>query len=175
MTRLGLALALLLSACGLARAQVVLPPVGPPTGIACAYNTTPPTIGTGFAAWVQCNSAGALLTASGAGSAGSAPASPSFTAPATGTCADTAVAVTTSSAQLLAAGTRKSVTFENLTTATNVTFVEGATATVGGGMVLQGPAAAGGTGTLYSYSTPPTNAVSAIGSAAATVIVKVCN
>lgn len=109
------------------------------------------------------------------GGAGASAAAPSFTAPATGSCTDTTKSVTTSSATLLPAGTYKSVTFENLTTATNVTFQEGSTATVGQGMVLQGPAASGGQGGLYSYSVPPTNAVSAVGSAAATVIVKTCN
>lgn len=49
---------LLLLACG-ASAQVVQQP-SPPNGIACAYNSTPPTLTTGQAGWVQCDSTGHL-------------------------------------------------------------------------------------------------------------------
>ena len=53
-----------------ARTQQVLPPVGPPTGIACAYNSVLPNIPPGFAAWIQCDSHGQLLTSGGGGSGG---------------------------------------------------------------------------------------------------------
>ncbi len=46
----------------LAIAQQVAPPVGPPSGIACAYNSSPPPVNSGFAAWVQCDSKGRLIT-----------------------------------------------------------------------------------------------------------------
>jgi hypothetical protein len=45
-------------------AQQFLAP-GPPTGIACAYNSSPPTIATGQAAWVQCDSSGHIITGTG--------------------------------------------------------------------------------------------------------------
>lgn len=51
-----------------ADAQQVLPPVGPPTAIACAYNASPPTVASGNAIWVQCDTNGKLIT-SGSGSA----------------------------------------------------------------------------------------------------------
>src|SRR5678816_1067367 len=38
----------------------VLPQPGPPVPIACAYNTTPPTLTDGQAGWVQCTSGGKL-------------------------------------------------------------------------------------------------------------------
>lgn len=44
---------------GFALAQVVQQP-SPPNGIACAYNTTPPTLTTGQAGWVQCDANGRL-------------------------------------------------------------------------------------------------------------------
>lgn len=57
-----LALSLLALCLGsVAQAQVV-PAPGPPTGIACAYNTSPVTLSSGQAGWVQCTSAGKLST-----------------------------------------------------------------------------------------------------------------
>lgn len=44
-------------------AQVV-PQPSSPTPIACAYNTSPVTLTTGQAGWVQCSDAGALVTSS---------------------------------------------------------------------------------------------------------------
>lgn len=44
-------------------AQTVLQPA--PVGIACAYNSTLPTLVTNNFGWVQCNSTGTLLTSSG--------------------------------------------------------------------------------------------------------------
>lgn len=38
-----------------------VPTLGPPTGIACAYNSSPLTIATGQAGWVQCDANGKLL------------------------------------------------------------------------------------------------------------------
>lgn len=52
----------------IAYAQVV-PAPGPPTAIACAYNTAPPTGASGNALWVQCNANGELLIAGSGGSA----------------------------------------------------------------------------------------------------------
>lgn len=45
------------------KAQVV-PQPGPPTPIACAYNTSPVTLTDGQAGWVQCNSDGTLAISS---------------------------------------------------------------------------------------------------------------
>lgn len=45
---------------GLAAAQVV-PQPGQPTPLACAFNTTPATLTSGQAGWVQCNNAGSIL------------------------------------------------------------------------------------------------------------------
>lgn len=62
MNRLALAIisaAALLAGAAYLNAQVV-PAPGPPTGIACAFNTVPPTLTTGQAGWVQCNNAGAV-------------------------------------------------------------------------------------------------------------------
>ena len=57
--------AILLSLAGIAvHSQVALPPTLP---IACAYNTSPPTLTTGQAGYVQCNSTGSLLTSGGGG------------------------------------------------------------------------------------------------------------
>lgn len=50
---------LLALACLPAQTQV-LPQPGPPVPIACAYNTTPPTLSNGQAGWVQCSSTGGL-------------------------------------------------------------------------------------------------------------------
>lgn len=60
MMRLLLAITLILIT-GLAAAQVV-PQPGPPTPIACAYNTSPVTLTSGQAGWAQCSSTGSLLT-----------------------------------------------------------------------------------------------------------------
>jgi len=64
-----------------AQAQVVLPPLVGPNGIACAYNTVLPTLTNLNAGWVQCDSAGRLLIdTAGSGStvtiAGATPATP---------------------------------------------------------------------------------------------------
>lgn len=50
-------------------AQVV-PQPGPPQAIACAYNTSPPTLTSGQAGWVQCDSAGKIITSGGGGGGG---------------------------------------------------------------------------------------------------------
>ncbi|MDR3572280.1 MAG: hypothetical protein P4L50_00325 [Anaerolineaceae bacterium] len=52
----------------LAHSQQVAQPLGP-NGIACAYNASPPTLITGNAGWVQCDSTGHLLTSGGGGGA----------------------------------------------------------------------------------------------------------
>lgn len=74
MKRILLGLGLLVAAIlpGPVGAQQVNPPVGPPGGIACAYNSALPTITSGFAAWVQCDSHGQLLVSGGGGGGGSA-------------------------------------------------------------------------------------------------------
>lgn len=41
----------------------VVPQPGPPTPIACAYNSSPVTLTNGQAGWVQCNATGSLLAA----------------------------------------------------------------------------------------------------------------
>lgn len=64
-----LALFLGAAAIGLAWAQTV-PSPGPPNGIACAYNASPPTLTTGTAGWIQCDSAGKLITSGGGGGGG---------------------------------------------------------------------------------------------------------
>lgn len=56
---------------GFAFSQRVIPS-GPPNGIACAYNTSPPTVTNGQAVWVQCDSSGKLITSSGSSGGGSA-------------------------------------------------------------------------------------------------------
>ena len=45
----------------------------PPGGIACAYNSVLPSITTGFAGWVQCDSTGHLLISGGGGGAITSP------------------------------------------------------------------------------------------------------
>lgn len=45
-------------------AQVV-PQPGPPTPIACAYNSSPVTLTSGQAGWAQCTSSGALVVSTG--------------------------------------------------------------------------------------------------------------
>lgn len=60
------ALLLFVAAISFSHAQVV-PQPGPPTPIACAYNTSPVTLTNGQAGWVQCSSTGALLTSTGSG------------------------------------------------------------------------------------------------------------
>lgn len=52
-------------------AQVVTNPAGPPTFIGCAYNSAPPAPTSGQGYWVQCDSNGALLTASSGSSSSS--------------------------------------------------------------------------------------------------------
>src|SRR5882757_1398427 len=47
-------------------AQQVSAPLGP-AGMACAYNASPPTLTTGNAGWVQCDSTGKLITSGGGG------------------------------------------------------------------------------------------------------------
>lgn len=49
-----------------AHAQAVLPPEGRPAGVACAFNTTPPTVTTGQVVWLQCDSTGHLVVSGGA-------------------------------------------------------------------------------------------------------------
>lgn len=50
----------------IAHGQQVLPPVGPPQAIACAFNTSPPTVASGNAIWVQCDTNGKLITSGSA-------------------------------------------------------------------------------------------------------------
>lgn len=78
-----------------ARAQQVLPPFGPPTGIACAYNTSLPSLSNLNAGWVQCDANGRLLFNSSGGGGGTP----------TGTPTQVSVSVTTSSTTALAAST----------------------------------------------------------------------
>lgn len=52
----------LLTLAASAQAQVV-PQPGPPTNMACAYNTTPVTLTNGQAGWIQCDANGNLLIA----------------------------------------------------------------------------------------------------------------
>lgn len=60
---IGLVSALALGA-AIAYAQLV-PQPGPPTPVACAYNATPPTVTSGNAVWLQCDSSGQLLVGGG--------------------------------------------------------------------------------------------------------------
>lgn len=60
------ALGAIVIAGAVAWAQVV-PSPGPPTAIACAFNTVPPTLTTGQAGWAQCDSTGKLITSSAGG------------------------------------------------------------------------------------------------------------
>lgn len=86
-------------------AQVV-PQPGPPTPIACAYNTSPATLTSGQAGWVQCNSSGAVTTAA------------SITAATTGGCtpAKTLSAASTNATSVKAsAGTLCSLNLINTT------------------------------------------------------------
>lgn len=55
-----------------AHAQAVVPPYGLPAGIACAYNTSPPTVTNGQVVWVQCDSSGKLITSASSGGASNA-------------------------------------------------------------------------------------------------------
>ena len=48
------------SLCAPALAQQVAPITGPPQGIDCAYNSSLPTLTSGFQGWVQCDSQGKL-------------------------------------------------------------------------------------------------------------------
>lgn len=52
----------------IAHAQQV-PSPGPPTAIACAFNTSPPTVASGNAIWVQCDTNGKLIVSESASSA----------------------------------------------------------------------------------------------------------
>lgn len=52
------------------QAQVVTNPAIPPNTV-CAYNTAPPTLTNGQASWLQCDSAGNLLTTASGGGGGS--------------------------------------------------------------------------------------------------------
>lgn len=61
-----------LAALGWAVQAQVVPAPGPPQGMACAYNTAPPTLTNGQAGWVQCDSTGGLITSGGGGGGGGA-------------------------------------------------------------------------------------------------------
>lgn len=56
---------------GLSMSQVV-PSPGPPTGIACAYNTSPTTLTDKQAGWVQCDSSGKVIVSGLTGSVNNA-------------------------------------------------------------------------------------------------------
>lgn len=51
-------------------AAQVVPQPGPPQAIACAYNSSPPTLTNGQAGWVQCDNAGQIKTTSSGGGGG---------------------------------------------------------------------------------------------------------
>lgn len=53
-----------------AHSQQALPPIGPPIAIACAFNTSPPTVASGNAIWVQCDTNGKLITSGSAAVSG---------------------------------------------------------------------------------------------------------
>lgn len=53
---------LLLGVWGSTLYSQTVPSPGPPFGIACAFNTVPPTLTTASAGWVQCDNAGQLKT-----------------------------------------------------------------------------------------------------------------
>jgi len=64
--RIILAIAALIAASFTVHAQQIAPPNGP-TGIACAYNSSPPTITSGNWAIAQCDSSGKLITSGSGG------------------------------------------------------------------------------------------------------------
>ena len=53
------------------RSQVVLPPDGRPAGIACAYNSAPPSLASGQIGFVQCDTNGKLIISNPGGSSSS--------------------------------------------------------------------------------------------------------
>lgn len=65
---LGAGVAALVAGVYALNAQTVTTP--PVAGIACAYNTSPPTLTTGTAGWVQCDSTGKIITSGGGGGGG---------------------------------------------------------------------------------------------------------
>src|SRR5882672_8254967 len=72
--RLVIPSAILLVGASLWAGAQVVPSPGPPTAIACAYNTTPVTLANGQAGWVQCDSAGSIIVSGGGGGSLSAKA-----------------------------------------------------------------------------------------------------
>lgn len=121
-------------------------PQGPPnTGIGCAYNSSLPTLTTGFPGWVQCDSSGTLLTAP----------KPGATWPISGTVTATTtipvgaanfavgqISCTSTATQIVAARTgapgtgRVALTIEN--TGTTPVYVGGSGVTTATGMLLPG-------------------------------------
>ena len=132
-----------------ATAQQVLPPVGPPGGIACAYNSSLPTITTGFAAWVQCDSAGRLLTTGSATVA--APANVTLT-----DCSGTITTGGTAQAAFTAQTTLHGFTLANIDSTAEplwFSFTGTATAATAASYPLAAPAATTFAG-LASFTAP---------------------
>ncbi len=72
----GLGLLLALSSASLA--QRMQPPIQP-VGLGCAYNSSPPTLTTGWVGWAQCDSAGKLIVSTSQYPSGAIPISASAT------------------------------------------------------------------------------------------------
>ena len=122
-------------------------------------------------------STGALIwTPAGATTASSAPCITTVVStPGTASYTTSVVTLTAAtSAQLLAAGTYKSVCFMNIGTANPFTFVDGAgPAVVGQGQALNPAASTGNQGGGYCYPVPPSTAIQAISTLGTTVAVTV--
>lgn len=150
MKRLAIA-AFLIALTAIAMAQVVSQP-GPPTPIACAYNTTPVTLTSGQAGWVQCDAAGKITTTSTPGATGASLTS-------------TAITVTNASASFLAAATATKYLLcknESTTASIALNFAAGTAVLNTAGNITLPP----GASITFDGSAVPSGAITGISSAA---------
>lgn len=136
-------LALLVPA-GLALSQVV-PTVGLPTPIACAFNTTPTTLQSGQAGWIQCDNTGKMQVAA-------------TSAPATAIANGSSTAVASNRVMKATAGSLLSLTVST-TTVSGWLMLFNATALPANGVVTPAyciPVKSDGTsgGAAFQWSTP---------------------
>lgn len=145
-----IAAALLLS--GIYALAQVVPQPGPPVPIACAFNTTPPTLTNLQAGWVQCDNAGRLATIATASSSAAAGIAPVVCGSAASSCVLKAAPGNLYSAYAECSAACWLMIFNSVAAPTNGATTAGIAS---GNLVECVSIAAGGVGSIANNGMPP--------------------